>query len=320
MKPLKELLERCSFKTIGRSMNLDVSLINGELYISPLTTDINHHLDFALPSMKMVEACRADDFDFFQPFINAGKLTEENMHHAAERYYLGKTRSGRPIFWMIDDTLDPQDARIVNPDNSDTWISTLLKTREPFIQYWCPTHCLFGLHLLREDGRSKMAEGRSLRADGKNNVQCWPSAEPAHARDSLSKLSSPLAQSQPSTFNVQWKPSICIVESEQAAVVLSELFPESIWMAYATVAHLQVDLFAPLEGRTVTLFPCTDPYMSNYLFFSDLAAAVHKQYPSIHITVDPILEDNATDEQKSRCIDLVDFLFEGQPLQKVQEV
>lgn len=159
MKTLEELLERRSFKTVGRSMNLDVSLINGELYISPLTTDINHHLDFALPSMKMVEACRADDFDFFQPFINAGKLTEENMHHAAERYYLGKTRSGRPIYWMIDETQDPQDARIVNPDNSDTWMSTLLKAREPFIQYWCPTHCLFGLHLLREDGRRKKEDG-----------------------------------------------------------------------------------------------------------------------------------------------------------------
>ena len=33
------------------------------------------------------------------------------------------------------------------------------------------------------------------------NVQCWPTAEPAYARDSLSKLSSPLAQSQPSMFN-----------------------------------------------------------------------------------------------------------------------
>ena len=254
-------------------MNLDVSVINGKLYISPLTTD----LDFALPSMKMVEACRADDFDFFQPFINAGKLTEENMHHAAERYYLGKTKSGRPIYWMIDDTLDPQDARIVNPDNSDTWMSTLLKTREPFIQYWCPTHCLFGLHLLKEDGRGMME-------DGDNNVQC-------------------------SMLNVQWTRSVCIVESEQDAVVLSELFPESIWMAYATIEHLQIDLFAPLEGRNVILYPCTDLYMSNYVFFCDLAAAVHKQYPSIHITVDPILEDNATDEQKSRCIDLVEFLL-----------
>lgn len=313
MKTLKELLERCSFKTIGRSMNLDVSLINGELYISPLTTDINHHLDFALPSMKMVEACRADDFDFFQPFINAGKLTEENMHHAAERYYLGKTRSGRPIYWMIDETLDPQDARIVNPDNSDTWMSTLLKAREPFIQYWCPTHCLFGLHLLREDGRSEREEGRRKREEGRSNFQLSRlrlSESNVQARLSIAERKQ--ARGVASTFNFQFETSISIVESEQAAVVLSELFPESIWMAYATVAHLQVDLFAPLEGRTVTLFPCTDPYMSNYLFFSDLAAAVHKQYPSIHITVDPILEDNATDEQKSRCIDLVEFLCENE--------
>ena len=100
-----------------------------------------------------------------------------------------------------------------------------------------------------------------------------------------------------------------VVESEQDAVVLSELFPESIWMAYATIEHLQIDLFAPLEGRNVILYPCTDLNMSNYVFFCDLAAAVHKQYPSIHITVDPILEDNATDEQKSRCIDLVEFLL-----------
>ena len=289
-------------------MNLDVSVINGKLYISPLTSD----LDFALPSMKMVEACRADDFDFFQPFINAGKLTEENMHHAAERYYLGKTKSGRPIYWMIDDTLDPQDARIVNPDNSDTWMSTLLKTREPFIQYWCPTHCLFGLHLLKEDGRSLRAEGRRMKEDGRgmmedgrgmmedgdNNVQC-----------SMFNAEGVASEMRERSGNVQWTRSVCIVESEQDAVVLSELFPESIWMAYATIEHLQIDLFAPLEGRNVILYPCTDLNMSNYVFFCDLAAAVHKQYPSIHITVDPILEDNATDEQKSRCIDLVEFLL-----------
>ena len=36
-----------------------------------------------------------------------------------------------------------------------------------------------------------------------NNSQLWPAAEPAHARDSLSELSSPLAQSQPSIVNYQ---------------------------------------------------------------------------------------------------------------------
>ena len=253
MKTLKELLERCSIKAIDRRIASEVAEFS---------------TDYVLPSMKMVEACRAEDFGFFQPFIDASRLTVEQMHHAAEHYYLGKTRSGRPIFWMIDDTLDPQDARIVGFDSSDTWISTLLKAREPFIQYWCPTHCLFGLHQLSTD----------------------------------SKLS---------TLNSQLSKPVAIVESEQNAVILSELFPEYIWMAYVTVAHLQVELFAPLEGRTVTLFPCTDPGMSNYIFFDDLATAVRKRYPSINISVDSTLEDNATDEQKSRCIDLVDFLLES---------
>ena len=31
--------------------------------------------DFVMPSMKMIDACRADDFSFFQPFIAAGRLT-----------------------------------------------------------------------------------------------------------------------------------------------------------------------------------------------------------------------------------------------------
>ena len=84
-----------------------------------------------LPSMPMVEACRAMDFDCFMPFIAAGKLTEQQMHHAADRYHLGKTKSGQPIYWMIDDMLRPLDAHI-----GDGWISTLLKKREPILDFW----------------------------------------------------------------------------------------------------------------------------------------------------------------------------------------
>ena len=46
--------------------------------------------------------------------------------------------------------------------------------------------------------------------------------------------------------------------SGASAVILSELFPESIWMAYATITHVVPDLLDPLEGRTVTIFPSTD--------------------------------------------------------------
>ena len=110
-------------------------------------------IDFMLPSKPMIEACRADDFDFFQPFIAAGNLTTEQMHRACERYCLGKTRIGQPIFWMIDDLFQPLDAHI-----GENWISNLLKQREPILTYWKVQHCFFGLHLVNRWGLTPMLE------------------------------------------------------------------------------------------------------------------------------------------------------------------
>ena len=267
---LKELIARTSLKAIGREIGLDVSIVNQQLHIIPLASDIRHRSDFILPSKPMIDVCRADDFDFFQPFIDSGKLTVEHMHHAAERYYLGKTRSGQPIFWMIDDMQTPLDAHI-----GDSWISTRLKTREPLLKYWQVQHCLFGLHLL-------MSDGRCMKED--------------------------VAFHEP--LNMNREPSIAILESEASAVVLSELFPECIWMAYATTLHLSPDLFAPLEGRTVTLYPRTDPTLSTYLFFEELVDVTRRQY-DIDLTVDSTLEDHATNDQKERCIDILDFILES---------
>ena len=111
-------------------------------------------------------------------------------------------------------------------------------------------------------------------------------------------------------LNMNREPSIAILESEASAVVLSELFPECIWMAYATTLHLSPDLFAPLEGRTVTLYPRTDPTLSTYLFFEELVDVTRRQY-DIDLTVDSTLEDHATNDQKERCIDILDFILES---------
>ena len=228
MLELKELIERVSLKAAGRSVGLEVQMVDGRLEFTPMDPDDpRYSTDFILPSMKMVDACRADDFDFFQPFIDAGRLTVEQMHRAAARYHLGKTRSGLPMFWMIDDRLDVQDAHI----GADGWISSLLKSRQPLIRHWRPVHCFFGLHLISEG---------LLRT--KSNYL-----------------------------------PIAILESEASAVVLSELFPQVLWMAYATVEHLDV-------------------------------ALIRRRY-DLHITVATILEDHATLAQKERCIDLLDYLL-----------
>ena len=103
---------------------------------------------------------------------------------------------------------------------------------------------------------------------------------------------------------------ISIVESESSAIVLSTLFPETIWLAYATTSHLVPDLFAPLEGHIVTIYPNTDPTLSTYLFFQDLVTLTQEYY-DIDISVDSTLEDHATPTQKDRYIDLLDFLKES---------
>ena len=59
-----------------------------------ISPDVRKSADLSIPSMPMVEACRADDYDFFAPFIAAGNLTVGQIQHACQRYYLGKTKSG----------------------------------------------------------------------------------------------------------------------------------------------------------------------------------------------------------------------------------
>lgn len=318
---LQELLDQCSLKAAGKEIGLDVRVVEGQLVCTPFDPDDpRYSVDFIFPSMKMVEACRADDFDFFQPFINAGKLTIEHMHHAAQRYHLGKTKSGHPMFWMIDDMLDPLDARIMQSYSSDTWVSQLLKKREPLIQNWQVHHCLFGLHLLNSDFCDKSISNTNLTNSTNNpsiksrtndlSDSCNSCSGENISAESMSSVVVK-TNSLDSCNSCSGNKPISIVESESSAVILSELFPESLWMAYVSTTHLSYDLFVPLQGRNVTIYPRTDPYLSNYLFFDDFIASVLKGL-DIHISVSSILEDYATDEQKSRCIDLVDFLLEEQ--------
>jgi hypothetical protein len=221
-----------------------------------IAPEVKRQVDFILPSIAMVETCRADDFDFFRPAIDTGRLTVDNMHHAANRYHLGKTKSGKPIFWMIDETGTPIDAHI----GTSGWLSTLLKKREPLLQGWQVEHCLFGQHLLTSDLRPQIS-------------------------------------------------SVCIVENERSAVVLSEIYPESLWMATGYAANLRVELMKPLDGRRVVLFPPTDESQDTYFAWLEVADQARRMY-SLDISVSTVLEENATPDQKARKIDLIDYLFE----------
>lgn len=263
-----------------------------------LHAEVKQQVDFILPSMPMVNACRADEFDFFKPLLDSGDLTVDQMHHACDRYFLGKTKTDTPMFWMIDEMFQPRDAHI-----GDKWISNYLKQREPLLDSWQVTHCLFGLHLLAHTDTTDSTD-----------IKCpAETAEMAEIKFSKSQILDKIDSCALNSFRdfcVTNKP-VCVVESEQSAVILSEILPESIWMAYATLSNLTPELFAPLQGRTVTIYPRTDPSMSTYLFFCDYAELVRRSYPTIDLSIDQTLEDKATDEQKQRCIDLLGFLMES---------
>ena len=114
-------------------------------------------------------------------------------------------------------------------------------------------------------------------------------------------------------LNSQLTKSVAVVEAEKSAVILSEHFPEYLWMATGGLGEVQAEKFRPLRGRKVIFFPDTDPDGTAYRRWYEAAQEVQRQLwweDSPPIYVSPILEERATAEQKERKIDLVDFLFE----------
>ena len=179
-------------------------------------------------------------------------LTEAQMHHAAEQYRLGKSKSGKTIFWMIDECGIVRDGLL-----GDAWVSSLLKARDPkLLKYWRVQHCLFGLHLTAFTSKA-----------------------------------------------------VAVVESQRSAVILSEIFPENIWLATMSNSCFSIDLLIPLKGRKVKVFPNTDETMANYCCWNDICDLARRNY-RLDIECSAYLEDQATPAQKHRHIDLVDFIFD----------
>ncbi len=207
--------------------------------------------DLGLPNEYKPMVQPTDASDFCRHTVSQGILTPEQMTHAALRYRLGSSLSGKPIYWMINELGQVCDGRL-----GHQWVSQLLKAREPHLLRDIRTvHCLFGLHLLET------------------------TSEP-----------------------------ICLVESESSAVILSELYPHYLWLAWSYPANLLSTQFAPLQGRQVILFPPTDPIGDYFLSCLELADQVRRLY-HLDITVDSTLDSHATPAQKSLSIDLLTFLL-----------
>ena len=257
---------------------------------------------------SIVADCRSDDSDLCHEMLTTFGFTEAQMHRAAERFHLGRSKSGKTIYWMIDELGICHDGHL-----GDSWVSNMLKSRypdcAPYIQI---THCLFGLHQISEAPQADPLI-RNTQADplmGRaylNNRATGGAVKSSHIGEDLDGVDASFSSFLRAEEKDRLKP-IGIVESERSAVLLSELCPELIWMAYSYGSNCTVDKFEPLQGHKITFYPRTDPNQECYLSFLELADQVKRTY-NIDINVSSFLEDNATDDQKSKDIDLVDYLI-----------
>ena len=215
---------------------------------------------------------------FCKALLANGYLTEHQLQRAVWQYRLGATKTGRVIFWQINEHDEICEGKVMSylPDchrdkrHNPTWVGHLLSLRHGWGRL-SSRHCFFGLHLLGRPPLSPPTGG---------------------VRGGLSP--------------------IAIVEAEKTAVILSARYPQYIWLAAGGLGEVQPDKFRPLRGRHIIMFPDTDPDGIAFKRWSDAANLVMRQLfweDSPPIRVSPILEQRATSEQKQRKIDLVDFLF-----------
>ena len=273
-------LSRNSLKAIGRELGLDVSFVDGHLQVREL-----------LPRPMWTWRLSSKS-SFCRAVVASGYLTHRQMVHAALRYRLGRSKDDAVIYWQIDQLGQVHDGKLMwyGPDchrlkyRNASWVMFLMKQHFGIPQSaFQPTHVFFGTHLLKYDGRCKMADVKSV-----SSVQ------------SVVKKNSPV---------------VAIVEAEKSAVILSELYPQYIWLAAGGMFELQVSKFLPLQHYQVILFPDTDPEGRAFRTWYDAAQQVMRSFfwprhNPIHVS--PLLELNATPSQKARKIDLVDYYFECQ--------
>lgn len=102
--------------------------------------------------------------------------------------------------------------------------------------------------------------------------------------------------------------TVAVVEAEKTAVIMSEWYPQYLWLASGGLSMLTAEKLLPLRDQRVILFPDTDLDGKAFAHWQQIAreASRHTLFP---VYVSPLLERHATSEQKAAKIDIIDFLF-----------
>jgi len=104
--------------------------------------------------------------------------------------------------------------------------------------------------------------------------------------------------------------SVALVESEKTAIILSEKFPDFIWLSCGGLQMFKPELLAPLVNHKVIIFPDTDETGEAYKQWLAVLQQAQRQYVFKYpLRISRLLENHASLEQKQQKIDLVDYIF-----------
>lgn len=94
---------------------------------------------------------------------------------------------------------------------------------------------------------------------------------------------------------------VALVESEKTAIICSGLMPKYIWLATGGKSQLSEEKLKVLQGRKVIAFPDIDAHEE----WTRKLTAI----PGLQITVSPILQQHASEQDRQDHIDIADWLI-----------
>ena len=210
----------------------------------------------------------------------------------------GRTRDGKIMYYREDCHRDKS--------RHPSWASVRLKAYYGYDGELPVERCLFGLHLLTESHFKGHTEITAITERPKGRMESTERFPTSHAQPV------PKALSVISVISVCDKKSVCVVEAEKTAVIMSEVYPQFVWMAAGGLSALSAEKLRPLRDHKVVLFPDTDPDGTTYACWKAIAKEASRSFLS-PVYVSPLLERQATPEQKAAKIDIVDLLFNPKP-------
>ena len=227
-------------------------------------------------AMDLVSRHLSWQSEFCKACVRMGYLAPEQMERAARRYRLGINRHGAVIFWQIGLQGQVYDGKIMYY-KQDCHRDHERKTT------WV---------------RAVMKRFYGCEAD----ISCGHGLFGGHLlglTDDFATLKATHCQRMP----------VAVVESEKTAVIMSELYPEYLWLATGGLSELTPQKLFVLRGRKVVIFPDTDPDGNAFgAWFGIVRKAEWLMGQKLFVS--PLLEQHATKEQKERKIDVADFYFE----------